>query len=377
MCRLRATLLAICWSITAALAQTNSVIVPQRQELNDVHNSGPSYVDITWFSISNIYFELGPLHIVADGYVTRIPQNNFYGGASGLARTREPYESDVRAVSRVLDSFRGRRKVDLLLTGHSHFDHSFDTATWSKLTGARIIGSKTTCFQAIAQEIPADRCTAVYGGEKISLAKGVTMYVVRWNHSGDPATNPEQHNPAELDASLNPSSVTAGLHAGVAEDFPNGGGSRAFLFKVDGPQRSFSWFFQNSASPIDLQVPIVISGVNYGAPLENLKKAMHEAGLESVDVWIGTGGEPVAKLVLPVIKPKAYLPVHWDGLWGAFEAGVPAAYSDPSLESLLSASGVTLLKPLQYMDKWRLDRSGVRALSNPHKLAFGFRDSPK
>ena len=104
---------------------------------------------------------------------------------------------------------------------------------------------------------------------------------------------------------------------------------------------------------------------------------MHEAGLESVDVWIGTGGEPVAKLVLPVIKPKAYLPVHWDGLWGAFEAGVPAEYSDPSLESLLSASGVTLLKPLQYMDKWRLDRSGVRALSNPHKLAFGFRDYPK
>ena len=29
------------------------------------------------------------------------------------------------------------------------------------------------------------------GGEKISIAAGVSMYVVRWNHSGDPAVNPE------------------------------------------------------------------------------------------------------------------------------------------------------------------------------------------
>jgi hypothetical protein len=35
----------------------------------------------------------------------------------------------------------------LLLTGHSHFDHSFDTAAWSRLTGAPIVGSKTTCLQ--------------------------------------------------------------------------------------------------------------------------------------------------------------------------------------------------------------------------------------
>ena len=246
--------------------------------------AGPSFVDITWFSISNMYYELGPLKIITDGYITRIPQSAFFGGGGGLANTHQPFKPDVAGVTRVMNALGGRSSVNLLLTGHSHFDHSFDTATWSKLTGARIIGSKTTCLQALAENVPADRCRAVYGREAIQLGDGVTMRVVRWNHSGDPAQNPEQHNPVELNSTPLPDAPTGGLHAGVAEDFPNGGGNRGYLFTVDGPQGRFSWFFQNSASAVDLQVPIVIDGVDYGAPLDNLKLAMKDAGLDSVDL---------------------------------------------------------------------------------------------
>ena len=134
-------------------------------------------------------------------------------------------------------------------------------------------------------------------------------------------------------------------------------------------------FFQNSASAGDLNTPIVIGGVDYGAPIENLKAAMRDAGLDSVDLWIGTGGLAVARLVAPVIKPKAFLPVHWDGLWGAFEAGMPRPYADPELEKFLAASGAKVIKPGQYMDKWRLDRSGIRPMANTAaKKALGFSD---
>ena len=199
------------------------------------------------------------------------------------------------------------------------------------------------------------------------------MRVVRWNHSGDRATNPEQHDPVELHGMPHPDPQTGGLHAGVAEDFPNGGGNRGFLFVVDGPDGRFSWFFQNSASAVDLHLPIIVDGTNYGAPLDNLKAALRAEGLDSVDLWVGTGGVSVAQLVLPVLKPKAYLPVHWDGLWGAFEAGVPRPYADPTLEALLTKSGVELLRPRQYLDKWRLDRRGVRPLRNDVvKQTLGF-----
>jgi L-ascorbate metabolism protein UlaG (beta-lactamase superfamily) len=334
--------------------------------------AGPSFVDITWFSISNMYYELGPLKIVTDGYITRIPQSAFFGGGGGLASTHQPFKPDVAGVTRVMNALGGRNSVNLLLTGHSHFDHSFDTATWSNLTGAHIIGSKTSCFQALAEKIPADRCRAVYGREVIKLGDGVTMRVVRWNHSGDPAQNPEQHNPVELNTTPVPDAVTGGLHAGVAEDFPNGGGNRGYLFTVDGPQGRFSWFFQNSASAVDLEVPVVIDGVDYGAPLANLKLAMKDAGLDSVDLWIGTGGRSIAQLVLPVLEPKAYLPVHWDGLYAPFWAGVPRPFSDSSLAEFLAAKGVTLIAPAQYMDKWRLDRRGIRPLDNASaKRALG------
>ena len=44
-----------------------------------------SYVDITWMSIANMYYEIGGRGIITDGYFSRIPQDQFYGGGGGLA----------------------------------------------------------------------------------------------------------------------------------------------------------------------------------------------------------------------------------------------------------------------------------------------------
>ena len=324
-------------------------------------------------SISNMYYEMGPLRIVTDGYVTRLPREAFSGGGGGYAVTTRAFTPDVSAVTRVLNALGGRSAVNLLLTGHSHWDHSFDTGTWARLTGAPVIGSRTTCLQVQAERVPASQCTIVNGGEKKTLANGVTMYVIRWNHSGDPATNPEQHNAVELDRVPQPDPVNGGLRAGVTEDFPNGGGNRAFLFVVDGPHGRYSWFFQNSASAVDMVVPIVVDGVDYGAPLANLKRAMTEAGLTSVDLWIGTGGSAVAKLLLPVLKPKAHMPVHWDSFFTPFFDGPSAPFRNTLVEPMLAEAGIQLVRPLQYMDKWRLSASGVTAIANTSvQRALGF-----
>jgi hypothetical protein len=335
--------------------------------------AAPDHVDITWLSIANIHFDFGTTRILADGYITRLPQANFHGGGGGLGRTLRAARPDEAGVREVFDAIGGRDAIQLLLTGHSHFDHSFDTPVWARLSGADVVGSKTTCLQLQAAKLPASRCRAVLGGEMLEPAAGIRMYVIRWNHSGDPAKNPEQHDPRELDAPPVPD-AEGGLRAGVAEDFPNGGGNRAYLFVLDAAGGPVSVLFQDSASAVDLTVPIVVDGRDYGAPLENLRRALAAAKLQGVDLWIATGGRDVAALVLPVLKPKAYLPVHWDGLFGAFKAGVPQPFSDPELEKLLAASGVTLVKPAQYLDKWRLDHRGVTPVENAAaKSALGFR----
>ena len=334
--------------------------------------SAPDHVDITWMSITNMHFDLGAQKILADGYITRLPQEIFYSGASGYGKTQRAVHPDEAAVKEVLDALGGKPAVKLLLTGHNHFDHAFDTATWAKLSGARVIGAPTACLQTRAQGIPAGRCTPVLGGEVFELERGVRLYAIRWNHSGGPAQNPELHAPRELDELPVPDASGA-LRAGVLEDFPNGGGNRAYLFTVDGPQGRFSWFFQDSGSPVDLREPIVVAGKNYGAPLENLRAAMKAAGIDSVNLWIATGGRDMAALVLPVLKPAAYLPVHWDGLFGPFKAGPSQPYDDPELARVLVDAGVRLITPVQYMDKWRLDAQGIRAVDNSAvKKKLGF-----
>jgi Thrombospondin type 3 repeat len=325
---------------------------------------GPQHIDVTWMTVTNVYAELGPLNVLIDGYVTRIPQSNFFGGGGGLQNTHSPSVPNVALVGQVLSALGGASKVNLLLTGHSHFDHSFDTATWSRLTNAPIIGSRTTCFQAVAQSIPAARCTEVLGGEKLTLAPGVTLRTIRWNHSGD-SGNPEQHDPVELTSVPIPDPVTGALRAGVAEDFPNGGGGRAFLFTLDGVEGPYTFLFMNSGGATDLDVPIVVGGVNYGAPLQNLKAALADAGLSSVDLLIApsAGGGELAKLVVPIAHPKAYIPVHWDNFYAAFLSR-PPTFKDAAFTKYLNEQNVQQFAPVQVMDKWRLSRSGVVAVSN-------------
>ncbi len=323
--------------------------------------------------MAKLHYQVGGTGIVTDGYITRIPQDAFFGGPSGLASTRRAYQPDGDAVRSVLDALGGPSAVTTLLTGHSHWDHSFDTATWSRLTGAPMFGSRTTCLQVQAEAIPADRCTVVEGGEAVAVARGLTMYVVRWNHSGDSERNPEQHDPVELYAAPTPDPGGGGLRAGVAEDFPNGGGSRGYLFVADGPDGRFSWFQQSSVSAADIDMPIVVGGVDHGAPLANLEAAMADAGLDRVDLWIGTGGYPVASRVVPVLWPDYYLPIHWDGLWEPFEAGLSRLYAGGEPEAYFRDVGVELTPPAQFMDRWRLDVAGLEPVNNDGvKNALGF-----
>ena len=133
---------------------------------------------------------------------------------------------------------------------------------------------------------------------------------------------------------------------------------------VESPEGRFSWFQQSSASAVDLDVPIVVDGVDHGAPIDNLRAALQQAGLDRVDLWIGTGGLGVAQLVVPVIRPKAYLPIHWDGLWDPFEDGLARPFAGGALEAYLREAAIELLAPGQFMDQWRLNATGIQTRNN-------------
>ena len=59
----------------------------------------PAFVDITWMSISNMYYELGPLNIITDGYITRLPRDAF-SAAVEVMRRRSGHSSRMWPPSR-------------------------------------------------------------------------------------------------------------------------------------------------------------------------------------------------------------------------------------------------------------------------------------
>ena len=343
--------------------------------------AAPPTVEMTWMSIANWYFKIGDKRIVMDGYITRVPETLFVASPvfpkDMYTYTRAPYGVDLPAVAKVRSAMLGGERLDLLLAGHAHWDHSWDTPAWSRMTGAPMIGSRSACLQASAQGVPGDACRVVSGGERFDLGNGITMRVVRWNHSGD-STNPIQHFARELYRAPVPDPATGGLRAGVGEDYPNGGGNRAFLFTVDSPEGRLSFFVNNSASAFDLDKDVIVDGVSYGSPLGNLAAAMKDAGLTQVDAWIATGGAPVAQMVVPVIHPKAYLPNHWDGLFNPFWTGMPYPFKDDALRAYLEAQKIPLVAEMQYFDKFVLSRDGVtRDANHAVKSALGFADTAR
>ena len=237
-----------------------------------------------------------------------------------------------------------------------------------------MIGSRTTCYQVEALGVAASRCTAVDGGETIRLNAFVTMRVVQWNHSGTHGTNPEQHDPVELTAVPTPD-ANGNLRGGVAEDFPNGGGNRGYLFTVATARgRALNVFVTNSGSPADLDADTLVNGtIRRDSPLASLRKTMAAAGLSGVDLWIGAGGAPVASMTVPLLRPKVYVPNHLGAFFVPFERGLTTPFADPALVDFLAQQRIALVPPLQYLDAFVLDADGFRAVDNAAmKTAYGF-----
>jgi hypothetical protein len=347
-------------------------------------------------SVTNWLFEVGNTRIVTDGYITRIPENTFSG--VGFA-TAAPTQPDVPAIQRLITGLGASGKIDFILTGHSHYDHSFDTATWAKLTGARIIGSRSTCLQAIAQGVPSSQCASVEGGEVLPLGAHVTVRVVRWNHSGDVSTPMGRvlYTPLELMKSPTPASTSEGLRPGTLQDFPNGGGARAYLFTATTAAGPVSWFYSNTGNadtflhpaPADetffqtqeLPLDNLAFASQQIAPQDNLRAALTAAGLDRVGLWIGYSDRRLGEVVSSVLHPQAHIPHHWDGLFSPFFAGVPFSYTSIAgtdvLAEFLKSQDISFLPPQQYMDKFALTFTGVTPIANTEiKATFGFTNLP-
>ncbi len=350
-----------------------------------------SYVDFTWMSNTNWLIETADVRILLDGWITRIPRPARPDLRKLETIKMRPVVPDTAGVNRVLKALDGEKKIDYILSGHSHFDHSFDTAAWAKLTGAHIIGPRSTCLQAFAQGIPKSQCTIVQGGETFDLGGDLSVRVVRWHHSGDISTplGLLLQTPMELIDVPVPDPKTGGLRPGLLEDGPNGGGSWAYLFTLNHTEHPMTWFWSNSGNANTFKESKIADEAflqEYNITMNNLEiipqeksieeyliEAMDAEKLDSIDLWLGYHNSYHVEQVIPIIKPKVFIPQHWGGIWTPFFEGLKSTYSNERLTSILSKEDIEFYAQTQYMDKYRLDIKGITPIPNDTvKKRLGF-----
>lgn len=351
--------------------------------------TAPDSVTLTWLSVTSWLLEAGETRVLFDGYVSRVDRTTLE--ADGTSTATAPLDAAV--VRRMRDAVPGARDLDWILVGHGHWDHAFDTPSWVQLTGAQVLGARTVCFQVVAY-LESASCTAVEGGEGIELGPGVRVRVVRWHHSGDSlsADGRRLRAPLELRGPPTADSATGGLRPGYLEDYPGGGGSRAYLVTVQTSSGPVTVFWSDTGNPQawDRLVPadsaffrehgIDTRHLEWAAsdrPVrEHLRSALAAEALGEVDLWIGFGGTEHVRQVTETLRPLAFVPHHWDDLWTPLTDGPGRAFQASSLDRFLDEAGLRLIVPANYFDRIVLTTDSVRIEDGgPLRRALGIRES--
>lgn len=105
----------------------------------------------------------GKITVLVDPYISRIklgegPSISEADNRKSYSRT-DYFESDTASIDTII------QKADYILVHHSHFDHLSDVPYIAKKTGAKVIGTETTCNILRSYGIPEDQLLTVKGGE--------------------------------------------------------------------------------------------------------------------------------------------------------------------------------------------------------------------
>jgi L-ascorbate metabolism protein UlaG (beta-lactamase superfamily) len=128
-----------------------------REEFRPMASSGGgASLLVRWMGTAAHVVETATTRVAIDPFVTR----------PGLRRVvGAPLESDEREVFE-----RFGTRLDAVLCGHSHYDHLLDAPLLARSTGAKLVGSQTTCAFGRAAGLAESQLVCVPpGGAKVQI----------------------------------------------------------------------------------------------------------------------------------------------------------------------------------------------------------------
>ncbi|TDQ53782.1 MBL fold metallo-hydrolase [Actinorugispora endophytica] len=130
-----------------------------------------------WLGTSGWRVRIGSAQLLVDPYITRFPTGLFQEGEEFDSKTS--LTVDAATVDRIAGD------PGVVLVTHSHWDHFGDVPHIATTTGARVVGTATTCNLALAMDVPTSKVSPVKGGEVLDFGD-YTVEVVGSLHSRNP-----------------------------------------------------------------------------------------------------------------------------------------------------------------------------------------------
>ena len=166
-------------------------------------------VELTYLGVAGWQITDGKAIVLVDPYFSRQPLPD--DPSATIA-------SDPDVVARYAPA-----KADLIVVGHSHFDHVLDAPAVAMRTGAQVMGSVSTARYARASGVPDDHIITVKGGEDFELG-AFSVRVV-----------PSLHRPLD-DKHTFGGDIPDGVAAPLTLAQFGEGGTFAYLIRIGGEQ---------------------------------------------------------------------------------------------------------------------------------------------
>ncbi|MCO5987834.1 MBL fold metallo-hydrolase [Actinoallomurus spadix] len=162
----------------ATAAATGASGAPASGERPKARRAGGTSTAVTfrWFGTAGWRIDIGSRTLLVDPYLSRYD--------TGLFRGAFDPATELTVDTATVGENVGRPET--VLVTHAHWDHFNDVPYIARTTGARVIGTMTTCNLALASDVPSGRLGLVKGGEVLDFGD-YTVEVVASLHSRNAA----------------------------------------------------------------------------------------------------------------------------------------------------------------------------------------------
>ncbi len=238
----------------------------------EIESSAEGNLQVTFLGVATLLFDDGETAIMTDGYFTRISREQMALG--------DPIAPDQALVAAGLQRV-GVDRLAAVMTVHSHFDHSLDTPVVAKLTGATVVGSRSTANIARGWGLDETQIKEVVNGDSMRFGDFEVTFI-QSKHYALPAAAATSIGKEILSPLVPPQPTTAYVE----------GGSYSIL--IDHPVQSF--LVQGSAGSLPgaldaYSADIVLLGIGgLGRMERDYKEGYWRDVVEAVD----------AKVVIPI-----------------------------------------------------------------------------